>query len=86
VRAFLGGVPGRVRYDNLRSAVQRVLRGGRRVEQDGFVALRSHYLYGSFFCEPGSDGAHEKGASRARSGRFRRNNPSPCPRSPASLS
>ncbi len=29
---FLGGVPGRVRYDNLRSAVQRVMRGRRRVE------------------------------------------------------
>ncbi len=77
--AFLGGVPGRVRYDNLRSAVQRVMRGRRRVEQDRFVALRSHYLYESFFCEPGVEGAHEKGGVEGEVGRFRRNHLVPVP-------
>ena len=38
----LGGVPRRIRYDNLSSAA-RVLRGRARVESDRFVALRSHY-------------------------------------------
>jgi transposase len=41
--AFLGGVPARVRYDNLGSAVKQVLKGRRRVETDRFVALRSHF-------------------------------------------
>ena len=42
---FFGGVFSLVRYDNLRSAVAKVLRGRRRLEQDRFVCLRSHYLY-----------------------------------------
>ena len=42
---FFGGVFERIRYDNLRAAVVKVLRGRRRVESDRFVALRSHYLY-----------------------------------------
>ncbi len=41
--AHLGGVPGRVRYDNLKPAVTRVLRGRNRDESDRFTALRSHY-------------------------------------------
>ncbi len=44
---FFGGVFGLVRYDNLKSAVAKVLKGRRRVESDRFVALRSHYLYES---------------------------------------
>ena len=62
VRAFawFGGVPGRVRYDNLKPAVTRVLRGRDRVENERFTALRSHYGYDGFFCEPGEQEAHEK--------------------------
>jgi len=47
VRAFahFGGVPaGRVRYDNLKPAVTRILLGRDRVENERFIALRSHYL------------------------------------------
>ncbi len=65
---FFGGVFGLTRYDNLGSAVKRVLRGRRRVETDRFVALRSHYLYESSFTRVGKEGAHEKGDV----GRFRR--------------
>jgi transposase len=44
VRAFahFGGVPVRVRYDNLKAAVVKVLKGRDRIESDRFVALRSH--------------------------------------------
>ena len=77
--AFLGGIPGRVRYDNLKAAAVKILRGRRRVESDRFVALRSHYLYESFFCEPGQRGAHEKGGVEGEVGRFRRNNLVPVP-------
>ena len=46
VRAFdhFGGVPVRIRYDNLKAAVEKVLKGRDRVESDRFVAMRSHYL------------------------------------------
>lgn len=76
---FFGGIPAKVRYDNLKAAVVKVLRGRRRVESDRFVALRSHYLYESFFCEPGEKGAHEKGGVEGEVGRFRRNNLVPVP-------
>jgi transposase len=69
---FFGGVFGLIRYDNLGSAVKRVLRGRRRVETDRFVALRSHYLYESTFTRPGKEGAHEKGGIEGDVGRFRR--------------
>ena len=58
---FFGGIFAPIRYDNLRAAVKQVLRGRRRVEQDRFVALRSHYLYESVFTRAGREGAHEKG-------------------------
>ena len=38
-----GGVPGRIRYDNLKAAVVRVLSGRDRIESDRFVAMRSHF-------------------------------------------
>jgi transposase len=82
VRAFerLGGVPGRIRYDNLPAAVAKVLRGRDRVETDRFVALRSHFGFDSFFCEPGERGAHEKGGVEGEVGRFRRRHLVPVPR------
>jgi transposase len=81
VRAFawFGGVPGRVRYDNLKPAVTRVLRGRDRDENERFTALRSHYGYDAFFCEPGVEGAHEKGGVEGEVGRFRRNHLVPVP-------
>jgi transposase len=69
---FFGGSFAVVRYDNLRAAVKQVLRGRRRVEQDRFVALRSHYLYESVFTRKGSEGAHEKGGVEGEVGRYRR--------------
>lgn len=81
VRAFeyFGGVPGRVRYDNLKPAVVRVLKGRDRQESERFTALRSTYGFDSFFCIPGQRGAHEKGGVEGEIGRFRRQSPSPSP-------
>jgi transposase len=70
--ARLGGVPGRIRYDNARALVARVLRGRDRVETERFIALRSHYGFDSFFCIPGEKGAHEKGGIEGEVGRSRR--------------
>ncbi|HEX6025123.1 MAG TPA: IS21 family transposase [Solirubrobacter sp.] len=69
---FFGGVFGLVRYDNLKAAVAKVLRGRRRAESDRFVALRSHYLFASSFTRTGQQGAHEKGGVEGDVGRFRR--------------
>lgn len=74
VRAFaeLGGVPARIRYDNLKAAVSRVLQGRNRDEAERFVALRSHYGFDSFFCRPGVEGAHEKGGVEGEIGSLSR--------------
>jgi transposase len=82
VQAFewFGGVYPKIRYDNLKSAVKKVLKGRRRVESDRFVALRSHYLFSSQFTTPGLEGAHEKGGVEGEVGRFRRNHLVPVPR------
>ena len=76
---YFGAVPGRVRYDNLKPAVVRVLRGRDRAESERFIALRSHYGYDSFFCTPGKEGAHEKGGVEGEIGRFRRRHLVPVP-------
>jgi transposase len=74
-----GAVPGRIRYDNLKPAVIRVLRGRDRTEAERFIALRSHYGFDSFFCIPGKAGAHEKGGVEQEIGRFRRRHLVPVP-------
>ena len=77
--AHFGAVPARIRYDNLKPAVVRVLRGRDRTESERFIALRSHYGFDSFFCRPGKDGAHEKGGVEGEIGRFRRRHLVPVP-------
>ncbi|MGH8303429.1 MAG: IS21 family transposase [Steroidobacteraceae bacterium] len=76
---WFGGVFAEIRFDNLKSAVKKVLKGRRRVESDRFVALRSHYLFQSQFATPGLEGAHEKGGVEGEVGRFRRNHLVPVP-------
>jgi transposase len=77
VHAFdrLGGVPvDKIRYDNLKPAVSRVLFGRTRAGTQRWVAFRSTYGFGAFYCQPGHEGSHEKG------GRFRRNHCVPMPK------
>lgn len=85
VHAFerLGGVPvpwERVRYDNLKAAVSRVLFGRDRQESTRWVQFRSHYGFDAFYCRPGIEGAHEKGGVEGEGGRFRRNHLVPVPK------
>jgi hypothetical protein len=82
VAAFeiLGGVPtDKIRYDNLRSAVHRVLFGRNRAESGRWVAFRAHYGFEAFYCLPGKEGAHEKGGVEGDGGRFRRAHLVPVP-------
>jgi len=75
--AYFGGVFARLRYDNLSSAVKRILRGSRREETSRFVAFRSHWRFGATFCTPAQ--GHEKGGVEGEVGRFRRNHLVPVP-------
>jgi transposase len=73
----LGGVYRCLRYDNLGSAVKKILRGHRREETARFVAFRSHWGFESSFCTPGE--GHEKGGVEGEVGFFRRNHLVPVP-------
>lgn len=74
-----GGVPGRIRYDNLKAAVAKILFGRDRAENERFLILRSHYGFDSFYCLPGIEGSHEKGGVEGEVGRFRRRHLVPVP-------
>ena len=68
---YLGGIPRRLSYDNLKTAVKRVLQGRNRQQQERFILFRSHYLFESHFCTPGA--GHEKGRVENGVGYTRRN-------------
>jgi transposase len=80
VQAFrhFQGVPHRISYDNLKTAVQRILEGGSRQQQQAFIIFRSHYLFESRFCTPGQ--GHEKGQVEHGVGFGRRNFMVPIPK------
>lgn len=67
---WFGGAFETIRYDNLKAAAKKVLKGRRRVESDRFVALRSHYLFESWLRWSGSRARMRRAAWRARSGAF----------------
>ena len=76
--AYFGGVFRLLRYDNLASAVRKILRGYRREETVRFLAFRSHWRFAAEFCTPGE--GHEKGGIEGEGGYFRRNHLVPVPR------
>ncbi len=69
--AWFGGVFHRLRYDNLTSAVKKIVRGQQREETARFIAFRSHWRFAAEFCTPAE--AHEKGGIESEAGYFRRN-------------
>ena len=75
--AYFGGVFHLLRYDNLSSAVRKILRGYRREETVRFMAFRSHWRFAAEFCTPGE--GHEKGGVEGEVGYFRRNHLVPVP-------
>jgi transposase len=68
----------KLRYDNLTSAVKKILRGHRREETARFVAFRSHWRFEAEFCTPAEP--HEKGGIEGKVGCFRRNHWVPVPK------
>ena len=75
---YFGGVFRLLRYDNLKSAVKKVLRGHQREETTRFIAFRSHWRFESDFCTPAEP--HEKGGIEGEGGYFRRSHWVPMPK------
>jgi transposase len=75
--AYFEGVFRLLLYDNLSSAVKKILRGQQRELTARFIAFRSHWQYWAEFCTP-SEG-HEKGGVEGEAGYFRRNHWVPVP-------
>lgn len=74
---YFGGVFRKLRYDNLASAVKKILRGYERELTARFIAFRSHWRYEADFCTPNQ--GHEKGGVEGEVGYFRRNHWVPVP-------
>jgi len=68
---FYGGVFREITYDNLTTAVKRILKGRRRDEQARFVQFRSFYTFESNFCARAK--GNEKGGVEGLVGYARRN-------------
>jgi len=66
-----GGVPRRVIYDNLKTAVKKILKGNHRNLQERFVEFSSLYLYEADFCNPAR--GNEKGRIENQIGFIREN-------------
>ena len=74
---YYDGVFPRLIYDNLSSAVLKILRGKKRLEQQAFIAFRSYYTFQASFCNPGK--GNEKGGVEGLVGYARRNYLVPVP-------
>jgi len=71
VFAHIGGVPIRLRCDNMTTAVAQVLEGAERILTDGFQRFKLHYRFEADFCNP--DSGNEKGNVENKVGYDRRN-------------
>jgi transposase len=74
---YFGGVFRVLRFDNLGSAVRKILRGREREENIRFIAFRSHWGFEASFCTPAR--GNEKGGVEGEVGYFRRNHLVPVP-------
>jgi len=67
----LGGVPTRLWFDNLSTAVTAILKGGGRKLTADFLRFKEHYGFEAAFCNPAS--GNEKGNVENKVGYHRRN-------------
>ena len=67
----IGGVPPRLKFDNLSTAVVQVLENGERVLTEGFTRFMLHYRFRAEFCNPAA--GNEKGNVENKVGYSRRN-------------
>lgn len=76
--SFFGGVFPVLIYDNLTTAVEKVLRGKDRKLQESFEKFRAYYSFTPRFCNPGQ--GNEKGGVEGLVGYARRNYMVPVPK------
>jgi len=76
--SFFGGVFRTLVYDNLTSAVEKVLKGKNRKEQESFRKFHSYYNFSARFCNVAR--GHEKGGVEGLVGFARRNYMVPVPK------
>lgn len=67
----IGGVPVRVRADNMTTAVAHIVNGAERILTDGFTRFMLHYRFQADFCNPSA--GNEKGNVENKVGYKRRN-------------
>ena len=75
--AFYGGIFSTLIFDNLTSAVKKVLIGKKQLEQESFTKFRAYHNFTARFCNPGQ--GHEKGGVEGLVGFARRNFMVPIP-------
>ncbi len=68
---YIGGVPLRILFDNMSSAVVHIEEGGRRQLTEMFVRFALHHRFKAEFCNP--DSPQEKGSVENKVGYLRRN-------------
>jgi len=73
----IGGIPIRLRCDNMTTAVVSILKGEERVINDGFYRFMLHHRFGVDFCNPAK--GNEKGNVENKVGYTRRNMLVPVP-------
>ena len=76
--SYFGGIFPVLIYDNLTTAVQRVLVGKDRILQKEFIKFKAYYNFTPRFCTPGE--GHEKGGVEGLVGYSRRNYMVPVPK------
>src|SRR5208282_4914496 len=76
--SYFGGVFRCLRYDNLKSAVKKILRGHQREETERLIAFRSHWGFQTEFCNPAR--GNGKGGVEGEVSYFRRNHKVPVPK------
>lgn len=67
----INGVPHRQWYDNMSTAVKKILKGGQRDLTDSFIKLKEHYCFNAVFCN--RNAGNEKGHVENKVGYLRRN-------------
>ena len=74
----IGGVPTEIWFDNTRTIVKKIIRGGGRELTERFTRFQEHYGFKAVFCNP--DAGNEKGGVETKVGYSRRNLLVPMPR------
>jgi transposase len=67
----IGGVPIRIKADNMSTAVVRILKGNKRILTDGYTRFMLHHRFAADFCAPAA--GNEKGNVENKVGYSRRN-------------